>query len=79
MKRKTFCLTLILFVLLGLLSIPKGYAETIRIFTHPGISQYAHAAEKIKISLESKGITAEIVDIQDLSSDFRKTGLLSWL
>jgi hypothetical protein len=71
MNRKTFCLTLILFVFLGLLSIPKGYAETIRIFTNSDISQYAHAAEKIKIALESNNIKAEIVDIQDLSTNFR--------
>jgi hypothetical protein len=71
MKHKTFFLTTILFVLFELLSIPNGYAETIRIFTNPDISQYAHAAEKIKIALESNNVTAEIVDIQDLSTEFR--------
>jgi hypothetical protein len=71
MKHKTFFLTTILFVLFILLSIPNGYAETIRIFTNSDISQYAQAAEKIRIALESNNVTAEIVDIHDLSTDFR--------
>lgn len=48
------------------------YGESIRIFTNPGVSQYIFAAEKIANALDSRGISAEIIDIRELSTNLRE-------